>query len=345
MSFINGRLSVSTTTGTFRNLTISAQNTAADPANGVTRTDAMNFGTVLGELADGVNGKLGVSNQFIRADTSTITQVHDSQGNEHTSIVHFVRDRSAGLTNIEWKFRAGLNPNLNTFSSEDTADSRVYSDSYNSIQDTVLNDGVLAFDITSGLVLGANSAGSDARYSDNANLTFLSQTNSQEASQSNIKIDFTALTSFNGSTTVVGTNVDGHSMGSLVRLVSEANTGNINGVYSNGKIQTLARIGLMSITNAEGLEKTGSSYYTQTSNTSANGATKGVDQIFAVNGNDNGSSDSIQSKIHGNALEGSNVDLTEELTDMISTQRSYSAGAKIITTTDDMIQEALSLKR
>lgn len=345
VSFADGRLQVATTTGQFRNLTVSAVNNSPDANNGITRTDEMNFGTVLGQLADGVNGKLGLSNKFIRADVVSQTQVHDSQGNEHTATSYFVRDRSSGLTNIEWKFQVGLNPNLNTFSTENPEDTQVYSDTFNSIQDSALSNGVLAFDIQTGQVLGANAAGSDARYSETANLSFTAQTNSQEAAQSDITIDFDELTSYNGQTTVIGSDVDGHSMGSLVRIASEDNTGNINGVYSNGKIQTLARIGLMHISNPEGLEKVGSSYYTQTPNSDANGSTKGLDQVYAVGGNANGSSDSVQSKVHGNSLEGSNVDLTEELTDMITTQRSYSASGKIITTTDEMLQEALNLKR
>jgi len=153
------------------------------------------------------------------------------------------------------------------------------------------------------------------------------------------------LTSYNGQNTVIGTNIDGYGMGSLVRIVTEENTGNINGVYSNGKIRTLAKLGLMSISNPEGLEKTGSSYYTQTPNANAGGNSKGIDQIFAVGAQSPASSDSVTSKIHGGALEASNVDLTEELTDMIITQRSFSASGKIITTTDDMLQEALNLKR
>ena len=343
-TFQNGRLSVSTNDGVFSNLTITANNNTADTGAGHTRSDAMNFGTVLGELSSGVSGKSGVSNKFIEADATVQAQVYDSQGNQHTVTNMFIKDRSSGLTNIEWKYKTGLAPNLNTFSADDLDDQTIYANTYNSVEDSATSRGVLAFDISSGAVLGSTS-GSDARYQNTANLQFTAQTDSQEANESNITLDFAKLTSFNGQNTIIGTNVDGYAMGSLVRVVSEENTGNINGVYSNGKIRTLAKLGLMSISNAEGLHKIGSSYYSQTPNSSAGGIAKGLDQVFAVGAQAPDSADSVSSKIHGGSLEGSNVDLTNELTEMITTQRSFSASGKIITTSDDMLQEALNLKR
>lgn len=345
VSIANGRLNVATTNGLFNNLKVETINKSAVSSLGVTKSDDMNFGTVLGALSRGVHGKSGTSNQFIEADVISQTQVHDTQGNEHTAVTYFVRDRSSGLVNIEWKYKNGLNANLNTFSSEVADDKTVYANTFNSVQDTNTSSGVIGFDIDTGKVLGANASGSDSRYTDKANLTFLANTDSQEADLSKITLDFNNLTSYNGDTTVIGHNIDGYAMGNLVRLTTEQNTGNINGVYSNGKIRTLAKIGLMSIANPEGLQKVGSSYYIQSPSSSRNGNTKGLDQVFAVAAQAPASGDSVNSKIHGNSLEASNVDLTEELTEMITTQRSYSAGGKIITTSDEMLQEALNLKR
>ena len=339
-SFNDGRLSISTTNGVFDNLKLTAINTATTAT--ITRSDSMNFGTVLGALSTGINGKNGASNQFIQADARSQSLVFDSQGNEHTVVTHFVRDRSSGLTNVEWKYKNSLNLNLNTFSAENTTDKGVYGNTYNSIEDTASSSGVLAFDITSGDVLGTNT---DSRYKMAGDIKFTAQKNSQEANGSNISLDFKNLTSFNGKMTVIANNIDGYSMGNLVRISSEQNTGYINGVYSNGKIRVLAKLGLMSIPNAEGLKKVGSSYYEQTTNSSGGFVSKGLDQVFYVGAESPASSDSIQSKIHGGSLEASNVDLTEELTDMIVTQRSYSASGKVITSTDDMLQEALNLKR
>ncbi|MCB1135358.1 MAG: flagellar hook-basal body complex protein [Chlamydiia bacterium] len=344
VTYSGGRLVISTSTGSFRDLTIRPQNTSPDSGNGVNRTDEVNFGTVLGELYNGVNGKSGVSNQFIEADVKQQKTIYDNLGNAHTAVTYFVKDQSAGLTNIEWKFKMGLNPNLNTFVAENEGDNDVYGQTYNSLSDATGGYGVLAFDITTGDVLDSNSAGSDSRYSATATLEFTAQTDSQEADTSSITVDFNALTSFKGRNTIDG-DMNGYTMGNFVRISTEENTGNINAVYSNGQVRTIAKIGLMHIANPEGLEKAGHSYFIQTPNSSAGGQAKGIDQVFAVGQIQGTSSDSVQSRVHGGSLEASNVDLTEELTDMIVTQRSYSASGKIITTSDEMLQEALNLKR
>ena len=69
-----------------------------------------------------------------------------------------------------------------------------------------------------------------------------------------------------------------------------------------------------------------------------------IDQVFFIGDSQEGI-DGITSTIGALALESSNVELTTELTEMIVTQRSYSASGKVITTADQMYQEALSLVR
>lgn len=340
VNIIGGRISVSTASGSFRDLKINAVNNSTDDNSlGIDRSDEQNFGTVLGELASGVNGRMGVSNKFIDPDATIRTRVFDSQGNEHTVDTFLIRDRSAGLTNIEWKFKNTLNPNLNTFASDNTDVASVYNSTYNSIEDSNNSRGVIAFDIDSGIVLSATH---DGRYTDKGTLNFLPAHFSQEAKQSEITIDFSQLTSYNGNNTAIGHNEDGFAMGELVRLATEDINGHILGVYSNGQIRTLAKIGLMHIGNPGGLEKVGSSYYMQTNNSDGDAAIKGIDQIYSVS---NKNVDTIKSKIFGNALEASNVDLTEDLTEMIITQRAYSASGKIISTSDEMLREALGLRR
>lgn len=344
-NFSNGRLSVSTSSGIFNNLVIGPANTTGDVANGISLSDQATFGTVLGEFTSGINGKSGVSNKFIEADNTILTRVFDSQGNEHTVSSYLVRDRSESLSNIEWKYQLGLQPNLNTFSEENTSDSDTYINTYNSRENLTLSRGVIGFDSDTGEVLGSGVSGAsgDPRYVQEGQIEFQPQLGSIEAGEMSIAIDFSELTSFNGNNTAIGQNIDGFGMGQLVRLASEQNTGKVNGVYSNGQIRTLAKIGLMNISNPAGLEKVGSSYFVQSTNSDTD--TKGIDQIFSVVSDDGESTGDVSSRIHGNALEASNVELTNELTEMISTQRTYSASGKIITTSDDMLQEALNLKR
>ncbi|SCA58678.1 hypothetical protein AB751O23_AK_00050 [Chlamydiales bacterium SCGC AB-751-O23] len=340
VAVVGGRLSVTTASGSFRDLKLNSVNNSTDDASwGIDRSDEQNFDTVLGELADGVNGKVGTSNKFIAPDATIRTRVFDSQGNEHTADTFLVRDRSAGLSNIEWKFKNILNPNLNTFASDNPDIASVYNTTFNSIEDDTNSRGVLAFDIDSGIVLSRTH---DGRYTDTGAISFLPAHDSQEAKEMEIDINFSRLTSYNGNNTAIGHNVDGFAMGELSRLSTEDVNGHILGIYSNGQIRNLAKIGLMHIGNPGGLEKVGSSYYMQTNNSDGDAAIKGVDQIYSVS---NKNVDTVKSKIFGNALEASNVNLTEDLTEIIITQRAYSASGKIISVSDEMLREALGLRR
>ncbi|GAY74545.1 flagellar hook-basal body complex protein [Sporolactobacillus inulinus] len=92
----------------------------------------------------------------------------------------------------------------------------------------------------------------------------------------------------------------------------------------------LGRIQAYTFNNPAGLEKVGNSLY-QTSQ--ASGAANG-------NRDTNGQGDFVQ-----NALEGSNVDLTDEMTALIEAQRAYQANARTITTADQILQELVQLKR
>ena len=109
------------------------------------------------------------------------------------------------------------------------------------------------------------------------------------------------------------------------------NTGMIIGSYSNGKSYQLGRIALTSFNNPDGLEKQGGNLYTQTANS-------GTSVIGAP-------SEDGYGIIRSGFLEMSNVDLANEFTDMIVTSRAYQANSRAITTSDEMIQELLNLKR
>ncbi len=344
VTFENGRLQVSTSRGVFSDLKLTPLNQDADDSVPIRRPDSVNFGTVLGELMEGVNGKIGTSNAFINPDAVAQTTVFDNKGNTHTVVTSFVKDRSAGLVNLEYKFKASLNPNLNSISQADPNNNNAYKNTFDSIEDTNQNFGTVAFDINTGKVIPTGMDG-ESRYYDSANLTFQPQTSSETAAKMDVTIDFDRLTSFAGENSLEGTNVDGFGMGELVRLDTENNTGMIRGVYSNGIVRDLAQLGLMHITNPEGLAKVGSSYYKQSPNSSADGEIKDITKVYSVTAPKPASRDAVRSKIIGHALEASNVDMTSELTEMIITQRSYSASGKIITTSDELLQELLSLKR
>jgi flagellar hook protein FlgE len=122
------------------------------------------------------------------------------------------------------------------------------------------------------------------------------------------------------------------SGGATVQNISVAKDGTIIGVFDNGTSEELARVAVGNVTNPEGLLSVGSGKFAE-SPTSGSGfppqtaGTAGTGTIAA------------------GFLEMSNVDLTREFTDMITTQRGFQANSKIITTSDEMIQDLLTLKR
>ena len=123
---------------------------------------------------------------------------------------------------------------------------------------------------------------------------------------------------------------DGYSMGYLESYKIDQK-GVITGVYSNGTERELGQIALATFTNPGGLEKIGETAFTQTINSGE--ALVGPSGIAG------------KGKIISGALEMSNVDLAEQFTDMIVTQRGFQANSKTIQTSDQMLQELLTLKR
>lgn len=108
-------------------------------------------------------------------------------------------------------------------------------------------------------------------------------------------------------------------------------SGVITGIFSNGTTRELGQVALASFTNPGGLEKSGENNYVETNNS-------GLADIAA-------SGIAGKGQILSGSLEMSNVDLAEQFTDMITTQRGFQANSRTITTSDQMLQELLQLKR
>jgi len=107
--------------------------------------------------------------------------------------------------------------------------------------------------------------------------------------------------------------------------------GIITGVDSDGTTQTLGQIVLASFINPAGLSQDGSLYMSATANSGA--------AIYAAAGSD------ITGTFVTGGLEMSNVDLSQQLTNMIIAQRGFQANSRIITTSDEVLQELVNLKR
>lgn len=146
----------------------------------------------------------------------------------------------------------------------------------------------------------------------------------------NFDVDFSRLTQWESKSTAWAEHQNGYSMGNLVSFTIGID-GTISGVYDNGETRNLARVALANFQNPAGLLQAGSNLF-QVSNNSG-------DPLVGAPG------DQGMGGILPGSLEMSNVDLSEEFTDMIVTQRGFQANSRIITTSDEMLQELVNLKR
>lgn len=126
-----------------------------------------------------------------------------------------------------------------------------------------------------------------------------------------------------------GTEFTEQDVGNLTGISIGAD-GTIMGTSAAG-LQVLGRIDLATFANSEGLMQSGNSYFTATSNSG--------DAKLAIAG-ENGTGG-----LRNSALEMSNVDLSQEFSDMITTQRGFQACSRLITVSDTMLEELINLKR
>ena len=145
-----------------------------------------------------------------------------------------------------------------------------------------------------------------------------------------LNIDFSQLTQFGGNPTAYINFQDGYEAGSL-DMVSTDSGGVLTGIFTNGQSKALAQIALATFSNPGGLLKEGGNLY-QISNNS------GLPNIGTASSGGRGS-------IAVGALEMSNVDLAQEFTNMIVTQRGFQANSRVITTSDEMLQDLINIKR
>jgi flagellar hook protein FlgE len=108
-------------------------------------------------------------------------------------------------------------------------------------------------------------------------------------------------------------------------------TGTITGSFTNGVTLTLGQIVLADFNNPSGLLRVGDNMYALSANSGE----------AVLNFSGAGS----QSQITSGALEMSNVDLAQEFTNMITAQRGFQSNARVISTSDEMLQELVNLKR
>jgi len=139
-----------------------------------------------------------------------------------------------------------------------------------------------------------------------------------------------ALRQFSGDSSVAALSQDGSALGTL-QSFTIGQDGIVTGVFSNGRTRAIAQIALAGFSNASGLEKTGNSLYRASVNS-------GLAQIGPAGTGGRGT-------LSGSTLEMSNVDLAQEFTNLIVAQRGFQANARVITASDELLQDLVNLKR
>ena len=145
-----------------------------------------------------------------------------------------------------------------------------------------------------------------------------------------ITVDLSTVTGFAGVDTIKNKSQDGYAAGTLTSFQLGAD-GTITGTFTNSLKQTIGMIALANFNNPAGLQKVGGSLCTTSVNS-------GAAQIGAAGTGGRGS-------LSGGTLEMSNVDLSSEFTSLIIAQRGFQANSRVITTSDEILNELINLKR
>lgn len=145
-----------------------------------------------------------------------------------------------------------------------------------------------------------------------------------------VVVDLSSLTQFATGAAMNATTQSGYAAGSL-NSFSLADDGTITGVYSNGQRQAIGKLALATFNNPSGLVNMGNTSY-------AIGDNSGNALIGTAG---NGSLGTLAS----GALEMSNVDLSEEFTGLIIAQRGFQANSRVISASDELLQDLVNLKR
>jgi flagellar hook protein FlgE len=149
------------------------------------------------------------------------------------------------------------------------------------------------------------------------------------AASRDVTIDLSGLTMLNSDSSVAASNQNGLPGGSLTGFNISDVDGKIYGVYSNGSQRTIGQFALASFSNPSGLFREGDNMYSV-------GLNSGLARISTAGSGDKGS-------IVSGYSEGSNVDMSREFANMILAQRGFEASTRMITTSDQMLQELVNI--
>ena len=235
--------------------------------------------------------------------------VYDSLGNNYKVNIYFAKASTglvSGVTNTTWNWSMDGGSGASALAASGATAA----------------GGTITFDDNGQIVSGASGMSFDVDIKPPATVG---------SDAFRVKLDFTKLTMYASDSSAKPTNIDGYATGNLVTF-NIGSDGILTGIYSNGQQQPLGLVALASFENPGGLQKVGDNMFIPTTNSGdfKKGLKAGSEGVGTLN---------------PGTLEMSNVDLSKEFTDMIITQRGFQANSRIITTSDEMLQELVNLKR
>jgi flagellar hook protein FlgE len=247
---------------------------------------------------------------------STPVTVYDSLGNSHVLTFQFTK----AAANV-WNYQITI----------------PQADVTGATGPVVVNSGSLTFNGNDQLVSTSTGAGgTGTTTTPPANITGISVANLSDGA-SNLTFAWNlldangtpTLTQVASPSTTSTTNQNGYSSGTLQSFTIDSD-GIVQGSFSNGQTQAIAQLALANFANNQGLQRMGSNNYIAT-------LASGSAVVGTANTGGRGS-------ISGGALELSNVDISQEFTQLIVTQRGFEANARVVTTFDQITQDTINLK-
>lgn len=227
---------------------------------------------------------------------------------------------------------AGVAETINTLMANNALGGKINAEGVLNVDGRSFIGGKIQYDTATGTIKTVNGSAE--------NLTMeLNFGGDPKSAFQNITIDFSTSSNYNnnGTSTVSATSGDLTGLGAGRRLgnmsgISIQNDGMIYATYDNGMTKLLGQIAVANFANASGLQKEGDNLYSATLNS---GEFDGIGSDITADGG----------YMSTGVLEMSNVDLSAEFTEMITTQRGFQANSRIITVSDTLLEELVNLKR
>ncbi len=194
--------------------------------------------------------------------------------------------------------------------------------------DTLMNNAVT---ITNGTVTFTSAGVIDETIANNGMVNFSLPSLGNGATDPLIfDLDVTALSQFAGQSQTNLANQDGAPAGALVSF-AVGSSGEVSGIYSNGSNRVIGQLALATFVNPGGLLRNGQNLWSASSNS-------GDAIVGAPNTNGRGA-------VNTGTLEGSNVDLAQQFTNVILAQRGFQSSSRVITASDTMLQDLVNIIR